>query len=124
DQRSRERLVRGDVQVREQGEALAQAAVLRRDRLLHLQHELARLPHLVDRDDPHSDTLVGGVGERAADARAALDPHLLAVVDQLERARGRQGDAVLVRLDLRGDADPHGAGRYRGWTPWGGTDRA
>lgn len=36
-----------------------------------------------------------------------LHEHLVAGVDQLARARGRQRDAVLVRLDLGGDADSH-----------------
>ena len=48
------------------------------------------------------------VGERAADTGARLDRDLVTGVDQLERARGRQRDAVLVGLDLLGDADPHG----------------
>jgi len=32
------------------------------------------------------------------------------VVDQLERAGRRQRDAILVRFDLPGDADPHCGG--------------
>ena len=32
---------------------------------------------------------------------------LVAVVDELAHARRRERDAVLVGLDLRGDADPH-----------------
>ena len=57
-----------------------------------------------------ADARVRIVGEGAADAGTLLDRHLVAVVDQLERARGRERDAVLVRLDLLGDADPHGGG--------------
>ena len=101
------------MQVREEHEPLAQARVLGRDRLLHLQQELRVLPDLVDRGDPRADRLVGGVGEGAAVAGAGLDDHLVAALDELERARGRQRDAVLVRLDLLGDADPHGRQRYR-----------
>ena len=37
-----------------------------------------------------------------------LDHHLVAVPDELARARGRQRDAVLVGLDLLGDTDLHG----------------
>ena len=97
------------MQVREEDQALAQPPVLGLDRLLHLEHELGALPHLVDRDDPRADALVVGVGERAADAGALLDRDVVPAVDQLERAGGRQRDAVLVRLDLLGDADPHAA---------------
>ena len=32
----------------------------------------------------------------------------MAALDELERAGGRQRDAVLLRLDLPGDPDPHG----------------
>jgi hypothetical protein len=33
--------------------------------------------------------------------------------DELARARGRERDAILVRLDLFRDADLHGASPYR-----------
>ena len=33
----------------------------------------------------------------------------MAALDELARAGGRERDAVLLRLDLLGDADPHGA---------------
>ena len=42
------------------------------------------------------------------DAGARLDDDLVAVVDELLRARRGQRDPVFVRLDLLGDADPHG----------------
>ena len=48
------------------------------------------------------------VGDRRALARALLDEHLVAVLGQLAHAGGRQRDAVLVGLDLGGDADLHG----------------
>ena len=110
DERAGQRLVGGDVEVGEEGQALAQPRVLGRDRLLHLEQQLAALPDVVDRDDLRADALVGRVGERAARARAGLDRHLVAAVDQLERAGRRQRDPVLVGLDLLGDADPHGGG--------------
>ena len=44
DERARQRLVGGDVEVREEDEPLAQAAVLGRDRLLHLEQELRPAP--------------------------------------------------------------------------------
>jgi hypothetical protein len=33
----------------------------------------------------------------------------VATLDELERTGRSQGDAVFLRLDLLGDADPHGA---------------
>ena len=72
DERVRQRLVRGDVQVREEDEPLAQPRVLARDRLLHLEQQL-RVPDVVGRDDARADALVRGVGERAADAGTGLD---------------------------------------------------
>ena len=39
----------------------------------------------------------------------ALDDDLVAALDELERAGRRQRDAVLLRLDLLRDPDPHGA---------------
>ena len=44
DERARQRLVGGDVQVREEDEPVAQARVLGRDRLLHLQQQLGARP--------------------------------------------------------------------------------
>ena len=110
EQRARERLVGGDVQVREEDQPFAEPPVLGLDRLLDLEDEVGALPDLVDRDDARADALVVGVRERAADAGARLDRDLVAVVDQLERAGRRQRDAVLVGLDLLGDADPHAGG--------------
>ncbi len=109
-----ERLVGGDVQVREQREALPQMRVLRGHRLLDLQHELALPPDFLGRADPGSDSRVGLVGERTALPRARFDQHVMPEATELERARGRQRDAVFVGLDLGGHADPHGRGPYRG----------
>ena len=101
------------MEVGEEREPLAKPAVLARDRLLDLEQQLARGPHLLDRRDPRAHALVGRVGERA--------PGPGAVFDRRPRGRcwisssapgGRQRDAVLVRLDLLRDADPHGGGRY------------
>ena len=66
DERARERLVRRDVQVGEEHEPFAQAAVLGRDRLLHLEQQLGFAPDVVDRAIRRADRLVRGVGERAA----------------------------------------------------------
>ena len=108
DERPRQRLVGGDVQVGEEDEALAQPAVLGRDRLLHLQQQLRAAPDLVDRRDPGAVRLVVGVGELAPRAGAGLDDDLVAALDELARPGRRQRDAVLLGLDLLGDADAHG----------------
>ena len=79
--------------------------------LLDLQHEVGAAPHVVDRPDPRADGFVGRVGKRAAFPRALLDDDLVALLRQLARARGGQGHAVLVGLDLLGDADLHGAAK-------------
>ena len=55
DERPGERLVGGDVQVREERQPLAEPRVLGRDRLLHLEQQVARLPDLVDAGDPRAD---------------------------------------------------------------------
>ena len=103
-----ERLVRCDVQVREERQPLAQARVLGGDRLLHLEQEIALAPGFVDRRDAGPDACVRLVGERAAEAGPGLDDHLVAATRQLERPGRGQRDAVLVRLDLFCDCDSQG----------------
>ena len=110
DEGPRQRLVCGDVEVREERQALAEPAVLLGDRLLHLEQQLGRVPDVVDRRDPRSDGDVRLVGESGADTRSLLDDHLVAALDELERSGGRQRDAVLALLDLLGDSDPHRGG--------------
>ena len=109
DERARQRLVGRDVQVREEREALAQPRVLGGDRLLHLEQELRARPDVVDRDDRRAGPLVRLVPERAARAGAGLDEDVVPSLDELPRARRCERDPVLLRLDLAGDADPHGA---------------
>ena len=70
DERVRQRLVRREVQVREEHEPVAQPPVLGVDRLLDLEQELGVAPDVVDGDDLRTDRLVRVVGERAAFARA------------------------------------------------------
>ena len=96
------------MQVGEEDEALAQPAVLRRDRLLDLQQQLRALPDLVDRPDPGAVRHVVGVGELAAGSGTGLDDDLVAVLDELARPGRGQRDAILLGLDLLGDADAHG----------------
>ncbi len=107
DQRPRELLVGRQVEIGEEDEALAQALVLPRDRLLHLQQQFRLAPGLVDRHDLSADRLVRRVREGAARSRARLDEHVVPLLDELAGPRRRQRDAVLVGLDLLCDADPH-----------------
>ena len=104
---SRQLARRGEVQVREEDLPRSQPSELVRERLLDLEHEVARRPHVVDPREPRARPDVGLVGERAADARAGLDDDLVALRGELARAAGREGDAVLVGLDLANDADLH-----------------
>ena len=98
----------GEVQVGEEGLALAHAVVLLRDGLLHLEDEVAGRPHVVGGGE---DRGTGGdvllVGDRGADAGVVLDVDLVAVTHELEHAGRGDGDAVLVVLDLAGDSDLH-----------------
>ena len=81
DKRPRQRLVRRDVEVREEHEPVAQTAVLGLDRLFDLEQELAPLPDLVDAHDSGADGLIGVVGEGAPLPRAGLDEHVVAALD-------------------------------------------
>src|SRR4029079_3028477 len=77
-----------------------------------LQQQVGLRPHVVYTGDARSGRLVRVVGERAPHTRARLDGDLVPALHELARARGRQCDAVLVRLDLFGDADLHGGSPY------------
>ena len=109
DQRPRQRLVRGDVEIREEREPLPQAGILALDRLLHLEQELGPRPDLLHVGEPGADGGVRLVGEPGAGSGVLLDEDLVPALDELERPGGRQGDTVLPRLDLFRDPDPHGA---------------
>src|SRR4051795_9537391 len=54
-----------------------------------------------------TDAFVSGVRECASDAGAGLDENVVAVPGQLEGTGRRERDAVLVRLDLLRNANPH-----------------
>ncbi len=110
DECTRQRLVGGDVQVREQRQALPESGVLLRDRLLHLEQQLGRPPDVVDRSHPGADGSVGRVRETRPDPGALLHDDLMAALDELERPGGRESDAILALLDLPGDSDPHRGG--------------
>src|SRR4029079_16989626 len=93
------------VEVGEEDQSLAQVRKLGGDGLLDLEQEVALGPDLVHGDDPRAHARVRVVRERAALAGSALDRDLVAALRQLERARRRERDAVLARLDLPGDAE-------------------
>ena len=76
------------MEVGEERQVGAQPPVLLRDRLLHLEQELRRVPDLVDVDDPRADGGVGLVRESRAVARAGLDRDVVTALDQLERPAG------------------------------------
>src|SRR5207237_5259752 len=83
--------------------------VLGLDRLFHLEEQLRLRPDLVDGDDARARAFVVRIGERAAVTGGRLDEHVVAALGELTRARGRQCDAVLVRLDLLRDTDAQDA---------------
>ena len=104
------------MQVGEERQAGAHAVVLLRDRLLDLEHHVGGAPHVVRVwDDGGAGGDVGVVGELGADARVLLQVDLVAVAHQLAHARRGDRDAVLVVLDLAGDADLHGVSTFRCW---------
>ena len=109
DERTRQRLVGGDVQVREEHEPFAEPGVLLRNRLFHLEQELRLGPYLVDGHDLRAGARILAVRERAAFARGRLDEHVVPPPHELVRACRRQRDAVLVGLDLLGDPDAQDA---------------
>ena len=96
------------MQVGEQHLTPAHAAVLGLDRFLDLQQQIGVGPHLIGgRDDRRSGRGEVGVVDGRSLAGAGLHQHLMATVHQLGHAGGGDGDAVLVVLDLGGDADAH-----------------
>ena len=69
-----------------------------------------RLPDVVDVGDPRADTpRTPRPRTRMPRPAPVLDDDLVAALDELERACGRQCDAVLLLLDLLRNPDPHGA---------------
>ena len=100
------------MQVREEDESFTQPLVLGGDRLLHLQQQLGLRPDVVDGADPRSCRLVRRVGERAPLAGTSLDDDVMTPLPEFTRARRRERDAVLVRLDLPCNTDLHGASPY------------
>src|SRR6185437_6518384 len=105
DQRPRERLVGGDVEIGEEHAPHAEPRVLGLDRLLDLEEEVGLAPCVVDRDDPCARSLVLLVGKGAALPRRRLDENLVPALDQLACTGGRERHAILVGLDLLCDSN-------------------
>ena len=82
--------------------------VLGGDRLLHLHQQVGAAPDLGGVRHDHG---AGGGIVLVVDARArpcaGLHEHLVPAARELIDAGRRDGDAVLVVLDLGGDADAH-----------------
>jgi hypothetical protein len=105
DERSRERLIGGDVEVREEHEPFSQPRILGLDRLLDLEEQVGPTPRLVDRDDVGARALVLLVGEGAALPGRRLNEDLMSALDQLAGARRGERHAVFVGLDLFRNTD-------------------
>ena len=98
----------GQVQVREQDQALAEAVVFGLDRFLDLQHHVGAAPNVVGLgDDLGTGDRVFLIRDAGAQASAALNENLVAVGAEFVDARCRDGDAELVVLDLFGYTDDH-----------------
>jgi hypothetical protein len=102
------------VEVREEREVLAEPRILGCDRLLDLEEQVSAPPDIVHRGDRRARALVRVVREGAHESRARLYDHQVAALNELARTRGGQRNAVLLRLDLLGDADPHRRGNLPG----------
>src|SRR5262249_8290938 len=119
DQLLGERLVRGEVQVGEQGLAVAHAVVLLRNRLLDLEHHVRGTPDLVGAvEDLRPGCLELTVLDLRAESRVPLHVDVVTVSRELVYADGRDGHPVLVVLDFLGDADLHRSLLVLG--PWAG----
>ena len=97
-----ERLERRDVS--------SKARILDRDRLLHLEQQIRARPDVVDGRDACADALVCVISEGASDPGTGLDDDLVSALRELARTGRRERDAVLLRLDLPRNADPHARG--------------
>ena len=98
-----------EMQVRQEHQPLTEERILGRKGLLDLEQELGFAPNVLDTPEGRSDGTVCVVREGASVARARLDEHFVAALDELASAGRRQSDPVLVRLDLIDDSDLHRA---------------
>ena len=110
DERPGEGVVRREMQVGEEDEILPDRSVLLGQRFLDLQDELCGSPDGVPPDELRSDRSVRGIGQSAPDTGARLDEDVVSPFDELARSGRGERDAMLVRLDLRHDPDPHRGG--------------
>src|SRR6202020_1532092 len=109
-------LVRRQVQVGEEREAGAHPVVLLGDGLLDLEHRVGGAPPLVSVwNNVCAGRHIGVVGELGARARVLLQVDLVAMSGELANTGRGDRDAVLVVLDLAGDADLHGISTFRCW---------
>ena len=103
-----ERTIRSQMQVGEEGQPLMHTVILVLDGLLHFQDELSVVPHLVDVvDDLCASVFVLVVRDPRTQACASLHQHLMPMTRQRMDARGRNGYAELIVLDLCGNTNTH-----------------
>ena len=96
------------MEIGEQGLALTHAVVFARDGLLHLEDEVAGRPDIVSgRQDGGAGLDELRVGDGRTRTCVLLDHDLVAVPGELVYASRRDGDPVLVILDLARDPDLH-----------------
>jgi len=98
----------GEMKIGEEDLVGAHEGELRRDGLLDFEDQVGLRPHIGGgvEDDGARDH-VGVVVDARADARAALDEHLVAAAHEFVDTGGGRRDPVLVVLDLGGDPDLH-----------------
>src|SRR6266850_916188 len=106
-QRARQLRRRRQVQVREEDLAGAQTLVLLRHRLLDLENELRAAPDVLHAGEFGADVLELVVADAAAEPGTLLNEHRVAGLAEGMAPGGREGDALLARLDLARDADDH-----------------
>ena len=100
--------LRGQMQIGEQGQVGTQEVVLRRKRLLDLDHE-AGVPCLGGAgDDMRTGRPVLVIAEPAASACPGLDEDAMARLAQHPNPSGGHGHSELLILDLPGNAYDHG----------------
>src|SRR5262249_22343814 len=102
---------RCQMKIREEDLAVAEPRDLGRERLLHFQHQVGALPHLVDRGEPCADGGVLVIADAASRAGSVLDDNAMARLGEGAGPRRRQRDALLARLDLAWNPDVHRVSR-------------
>ncbi len=109
------------MEIGEEHLARPQPRDLRRLRFLHLDDHLGRGEDGIGVGrDARAGPLIGLIVEADAGAGAALDQHLMAVMDDFAHAAGHQPDAIFVRLHFLGNADQHATPLRQGHRERGG----